>query len=255
MARKALPPSRDHVEERPFLSGPLPRGSEILRLGRIVRDLVRGMRALHGVGPCVTVFGSARTPQTDPAYQLGIKVGRYLARAGFTVMTGGGPGAMEAASRGAREAGGRTVGLNIQLPTEQELNPYIDTAVEFRYFFVRKLMLVKYSYAFIALPGGFGTMDELFETATLVQTGKVMNFPIVLLQSSYWMPLVKFVRENMVRYGMIWPEEAALLTLTDSPEEAVRIVVRSAVQVLGADWVGHRQAQEWLAGLPPEVAS
>ncbi len=234
------------IEENRFLSGPLPRGSEVLRLGRILRDVVRGMLALHNIGPCVTVFGSARTPPDAPMYALAIQVGRHLAQAGFTVMTGGGPGIMEAASRGALEAGGHTVGLNIELPAEQAINPYVEKAVEFRYFFVRKLMLVKYSYGFIALPGGFGTMDELFETSTLVQTGKLFDFPIILMGSAYWAPLLDFVRRDMVAAGTISPQEADLLNVTDDPEVAVHRVAALATQVLGPRWPGRSRAVEWL---------
>ncbi len=243
------------IDENRFLSGPLPRGSEVMRLGRILRDVLRGMLALHHVGPCVTVFGSARTPPDAPAYRLGMAVGGHLARAGFTVMTGGGPGVMEAACRGAREAGGHTVGLNIELPSEQAINPYVEVAVEFRYFFVRKLMLVKYSYAFIALPGGFGTLDEIFETATLVQTGKVLDFPIILMGSTYWAPLVHFVRNDMVAAGTLSADEADLLAVTDEPEAAVRTVVETAMQVLGPRWPGRARALDWLALYGSRTAS
>src|SRR5208337_1004880 len=163
-----------------FLQGPQPRGFELLRAVRIFWELMRGFRALHFVGPCVTVFGSARFKEDHPNYRLAHDVGGRLARAGFTVMTGGGPGIMEAANRGAREAGGRSVGCNIELPVEQQPNPYLDRWITFRHFCVRKLMLVKYSYAFIALPGGFGTLDEIFEVATLIQTRKIRDFPLVL---------------------------------------------------------------------------
>jgi uncharacterized protein (TIGR00730 family) len=146
---------------------------ELIRVLRIMVEFVRGFRALHFVGPCVTVFGSARFKEDHPYYALGREVGRELARAGFTVMTGGGPGIMEAANRGAKEVGGRSVGCNIELPAEQKPNQYLDRFITFHHFFVRKVMLVKYSYAFVALPGGFGTLDEIFETATLVQTGKI----------------------------------------------------------------------------------
>src|SRR5262245_21448532 len=160
-------------EVRRFLQGPQARRSELFRAIRIFIEFIRGFRALHFVGPCVTVFGSARFKEDHPYYALGREVGRALARAGFTVMTGGGPGIMEAANRGAKDVGGRSVGCNIELPEEQRPNPYLDRWITFRHFFVRKVMLVKYSYAFVALPGGFGTLDEIFETATLVQTGKI----------------------------------------------------------------------------------
>src|SRR5207302_3648648 len=156
-----------------FLQGPQPRGYELSRAIRIFFELIHGFRSLHFVGPCVTVFGSARFHEDHRYYQMAHAVGALLARAGFTVMTGGGPGIMEAANRGAKEAGGYSVGCNIELPQEQRPNPYLDRWITFHHFFVRKLMLVKYSYAFVALPGGFGTLDEIFETATLIQTAKI----------------------------------------------------------------------------------
>jgi uncharacterized protein (TIGR00730 family) len=163
-------------EEIRFLQGPQRRSFELRRTIGIFFEFLRGFRALHFVGPCVTVFGSARFPETHPYYVLGRQLGARLARAGFTVMTGGGPGLMEAANRGAREAGGRSVGCNIELPQEQSPNPYLDRWITFEHFYVRKVMLVKYSYAFVALPGGFGTLDEIFETAVLIQTGKIRDF-------------------------------------------------------------------------------
>src|SRR5437867_7096464 len=164
-----------------FLEGARSRFAEFFTLLRVMRDFLRGFRTLHFVGPCVTVFGSARIQRDDPHYELARKMGAAIARLGFTVMTGGGPGIMEAANRGAKEAGGRSIGCNIQLPKEQKRNPYVDQWITFRHFFVRKVMLVKYSYAFIALPGGFGTLDEIFETATLIQTAKIRSFPLVLM--------------------------------------------------------------------------
>jgi len=214
-------------DEGEFLAGPRTRGFELRRALRIFFEFLRGFRALHFIGPCVTVFGSARFPETHPHYELGREVGRRLALAGFTVMTGGGPGIMEAANRGAKDVGGRSVGCNIMLPQEQKPNQYLDRWVEFRYFFVRKVMLVKYSYAFVALPGGFGTMDEIFETATLVQTGKIQDFPILLMGTEYWQPLLDFLRARMVRDGTIAAGDLGHLILTDSPDEAVdRILER-----------------------------
>lgn len=208
-------------EERIFLAGPRSRWAEFSRVLRIGREFIHGFRSLHFIGPCVTVFGSARFTEEHPYYRLGREVGAELARASFTVMTGGGPGIMEAANRGARDMGGPSVGCNIQLPHEQEPNPYLDRFVEFRYFFVRKVMLVKYSYAFIVLPGGFGTLDELFETMTLVQTGKIHDFPLVLMGRDYWEPLLEFIRGTLVRERTISPGDASTLFVTDSPEEAV----------------------------------
>jgi uncharacterized protein (TIGR00730 family) len=164
------------------------------------------------------------------------EVAGLLAKKGFTVMTGGGPGVMEAANRGAREAGGRSVGCNIQLPHEQVPNPYLDVWVDFRYFFVRKLMLVKYSYAFVLMPGGFGTMDEIFETATLIQTGKIKNFPLVLMGSSYWDELLDFMRRRMVSEKTISPRDIDRFLVTDSPVEAAEHVHRAATERFGLIW-------------------
>src|SRR5580765_5339190 len=188
-----------------FLEGPRSRFAEFFTLVRVVRDFLRGFRVLHFVGPCVTVFGSARVASTDPNYALARELGAAITRLGFTVMTGGGPGIMEAANRGAREMGGRSVGCNIELPAEQRPNQYLDRWVTFRHFFVRKVMLVKYSYAFIALPGGFGTLDEIFETVTLVQTGKIKEFPLVLVGKEYWRPLLDFLCSRLVEAKTIDP--------------------------------------------------
>lgn len=211
-------------EEGEFLSGPRSRIGEALRVGRIGVEFIRGFRRLHFVGPCVTVFGSARWPEGHRYYEMSRAVGGALSRAGFTVMTGGGPGVMEGANRGAREAGGASVGCNIKLPHEQEPNPYLDTFIEFRYFFVRKVMLVKYSYAFVVLPGGFGTLDEVFETLTLVQTGKIRNFPIVLMGVDYWTPMVEYLRGTLLEAGAIGAEDLRLLRMTDSVDDAVACI-------------------------------
>lgn len=215
-------------EEREFLEGPLTRLAELRRALRIFVEFIKGFRRLHFVGPCVTVFGSARFREDNPHYRAAREIGQRLARAGFTVMTGGGPGVMEGANRGARDAGGFSVGCNIELPREQQPNPYLDLWIEFRYFFVRKLMLVKYSYGFVALPGGFGTMDEVFETATLIQTRKISGFPLVLVGTEFWEPLLDFLRDRMLAEGTIGDEDLALLFVTDSPEEAADFVVRHA---------------------------
>jgi uncharacterized protein (TIGR00730 family) len=220
-------------EVRRFLQGPQPRGAELLRAARIFVEFVRGFRALHFVGPCVTVFGAARFSEDHPYYQLAREVGRELARAGFTVMTGGGPGIMEAANRGAKEVGGRSVGCNIELPAEQRPNRYLDRWITFRHFFVRKVMLVKYSYAFIALPGGFGTLDEIFETATLVQTGKIQEFPIILVVRDFWEPLLEFLRAGPLAAGTLVAADVERLTVTDSPVEAARSVTEIARRRFG----------------------
>lgn len=220
-------------DEEILLQGPHGRGSELLRAWRIFTELIRGFRKLHFVGPCITVFGSARFKEDHPYYQQTQEIGRRIAEAKFTVITGGGPGLMEAANRGAKEAGGPSVGCNIVLPREQQPNPYLDKFIEFRYFFIRKLMLVKYSYGFIAVPGGFGTLDELFEVATLVQTKKVRHYPMVLFGSDYWSPLVKLLRETLLANATISAEDLDLFLVTDSPEEAVNFIRECAFERFG----------------------
>lgn len=216
---------------RDWLAGPRSRLSELARIARIAAEFLRGFRALHFVGPCVTVFGSARIPPGADTYELARTMGRLLAQEGLTVMTGGGPGVMEAANRGAREAGGRSIGCNIQLPREQQPNPYLDRFITFRYFFVRKVMLVKYSVAFVVLPGGYGTLDELFEALTLVQTGKIAMFPIVLMGVGYWQPLLDFLRETLATQRMIDPGDLNLLTVTDSPDDAISAIRRGSAEL------------------------
>src|SRR5690606_3359380 len=197
------------------------------RVLRIQAEFVEGFGALAEVPRAVTVFGSARTPVDHPEYEAGYAIGAALAEAGFAVITGGGPGAMEAANRGACEAGGYSIGLGIELPFEQSLNEWVDLGLNFRYFFARKTMFVKYSQAFVCLPGGFGTLDELFEAVTLVQTHKITRFPIVLLGVYYWSGLLDWIRDVMVRDGKISPGDLDLISVTDSIEEAVRIVVEA----------------------------
>lgn len=216
-------------QEQKFLEGPGTRKSELGFIFRIALDLFRGIRCFHDVGPCVTVFGSARTKEDHPYYELGRRVGSSLAKIGFTVMTGGGPGIMEAANRGAKEAGGRSVACNVELPGEQEPNPYLDRWVTIHYFFIRKVFLFKYSYAFIALPGGAGTMDELFEAITLIQTKKISSFPIVLMGVDYWGSLLAFMKE-MADEGTISESDLDLFLVTDSVEEAIDHIDRNAVK-------------------------
>jgi uncharacterized protein (TIGR00730 family) len=235
------------AEEIRFLHGPQPRSFELARAIRIFVELLRGFRALHFVGPCVTVFGSARFSEEHPYYRIGRELGAELARAGFTVMTGGGPGIMEAVNRGAKDVGGRSIGCNIELPREQRPNPYLDRWITFRHFFVRKVMLVKYSYAFVALPGGFGTLDELFETATLIQTGKIQEFPLVLIGTEYWRPLVAFIRGDLLKAGTIDAVDAARLTVTDSPAEAVRSIKATALRRFHLTY-GPRARRRWFLG-------
>ena len=234
-------------EEIRFLEGPQNRSFELARAVRIFLEFMRGFRALHYVGPCVTVFGSARFKADHPYYDMARDLGARLARVGFTVLTGGGPGLMEAANRGAREAGGRSIGCNIELPTEQRPNPYLDRWITFRHFYVRKVMLVKYSYAFVALPGGFGTLDEMFEVATLVQTGKVKEFPIVLLGQDYWRPLTAFVRNRLMVEGTIDPGDAQILFTTDSVEEAVTHVADVGMRRFGLGYAT-RPRRRWFLG-------
>ncbi len=230
-----------------FLEGPQSRRFEFLRVFRIAWEFLQGFRTLHFVGPCVTVFGSARFKPDHDYYKLAQNAGATLAKAGFTVMTGGGPGIMEAANRGAKEAGGRSVGCNIRLPHEQQPNPYLDTTVTFDYFFVRKVMLVKYSYAFIVMPGGFGTLDELFETLTLIQTGKIHNFPIVLVGSEFWKPMMQFIREHLAQEGVISPGDLDLIFMTDSVEEAVEYVRDVGMRRFGLSY-GPRAKRKWFLG-------
>jgi uncharacterized protein (TIGR00730 family) len=224
---------RDVQGEARLLSGPLDRTSELLRVARISREFIRGFRKLHFLGPCVTVFGSTHFAEGHPYYDLGQEVGRRLAKAGFTTMTGGGPGLMEAANRGAKEAGGRSVGCNIVLPHEQAPNAYLDEMITFQHFYVRKVMLVKYSYAFIALPGGLGTLDEMFEIATLVQTSKVKDFPIVLMPSEFWCPLLDFMRNTMLAQGTVSEADISHLELMDSPALVVDYIHDTAMKSFG----------------------
>lgn len=205
------------------------RGSDWLhadpwRVMRIQSEFVEGFGALSELGPAVAVFGSARTRVDHPAYAQGVEVGRRLVEAGYAVITGGGPGAMEAANKGAFEAKGTSVGLGIELPFETGLNEYVDLGINFRYFFTRKVMFLKYSRGFIVLPGGFGTLDELFEAVTLAQTQKVTEFPVVLMDVDYWQGLIDWLRHTVLENGMISPADIDRLILTDDPEEAVKAI-------------------------------
>jgi uncharacterized protein (TIGR00730 family) len=219
-------------EDQVFLEGPLSRSREMWLIYHVVKDFVQGFRIMHFVGPCVTVFGSARVQEDHPYYQLGRDIGAGLARLGFTVMTGGGPGMMEAANRGAREAGGRSVGVNITLPTEQTPNRYLDRSVTCRYFFVRKVILFKYSYAFVALPGGLGTLDELTEALTLIQTKKILHYPVVLIGAAYWRGFTSLL-ENMVKAGTISAADLQLFLVTDDLKEAIAHIKKHAIEEFG----------------------
>jgi len=218
--------------DRVLLEGPHSRRKELWLVLRAVRDFIAGFRTLHFVGPCVTVFGSARYGEGHPYYAVARDVGRGLAKLGFTVMTGGGPGLMEAANRGARDAGGRSVGCNIELPNEQVPNRYLDRSVTCRYFFVRKVLLIKYSYAFIGLPGGLGTLDELFEALTLIQTGKIASFPVVLIGTEYWRPLQDVLR-HLALARTIDVKDLDLLMVTDEVGAALEHIQRYAIERFG----------------------
>jgi uncharacterized protein (TIGR00730 family) len=230
-----------------FLTGPQPRGFELKLALEIFWEFIRGFRALHFVGPCVTVFGSARFKEDHPYYALARQAGLALAEAGFTVMTGGGPGIMEAANRGARDVGGRSIGCNIELPFEQKPNPYLDKMLIFDHFFVRKVMLIKYSYAFIVLPGGYGTFDEMFEALTLIQTKKIKDFPVILVGKDYWQPILNWMRETLLKAGTISEADFALIHLTDSPTEAVTIIQDIAINHFGLKY-GPKPRRKWYLG-------
>jgi uncharacterized protein (TIGR00730 family) len=221
--------------ERPRLPRPVPREpahaeftrGDPWRVLRIMGEYVHGFDALAEVGTAVAVFGSARSGESDPMYQAARELGARLAQAGFAVITGGGPGIMEAANRGAREAGGLSIGCNIELPREQSTNAFVDVSVNFRYFFCRKTMFMKYSEGFVLFPGGFGTLDELFEALTLIQTGKIKRFPVVLFGADYWKGLLDWMRKQILTEGKIDRGDLDLLTLTDSPAEACTVILKS----------------------------
>lgn len=221
-------------EDREFIEGPHSRLQELWFIIRVMIEFLKGFRKLHFVGPCVTVFGSARFDENHHYYRLARHLGNRLAKLGLTVMTGGGPGVMEAANRGAKDAGGRSVGCNITLPVEQKHNPYLDSFVTFHYFFVRKVLLFKYSYAFVVLPGGVGTMDEFFEAITLIQTQKILSFPVVLIGREYFEPLMGFLK-IMIEEGTIRADDLDLILLTDSVEEAISHIQIHAVDKFSLD--------------------
>jgi len=230
-----------------MLEGPHSRLDELFTLFRVMADFLRGFRVLHFVGPCVTVFGSARLKEGNPDYELARAMGAGIARLGFTVMTGGGPGIMEAANRGAKEVGGRSVGCNVRLPREQAPNKYLDSCVTLYYFFVRKTLLLKYSYAFVVMPGGAGTLDELFEALTLIQTGKIKNFPIVVMGTEYWRELIALL-VKMARLGTIAEGDLKLIYVTDSVAEALEHIRTRTIEPFGLrrvvrrnlPWLGER---------------
>jgi uncharacterized protein (TIGR00730 family) len=221
-ARLSMP---DPEEAKRFLRGSHDNPSELATAGRVFLEFVHGFENLGHIGPCVTVFGSSRFDEDHRYYQLARELGRKLAENGFAVMTGGGPGIMEAANRGAKEGGGTSIGCNIELPLEQKPNPYLDRFIEFDYFFVSKVMLVKYSQAFIVMPGGFGTLDEIFETANLMQTGKLEHFPLIAMGSDFWGNLSSFFEDSLLQESTISPADRDLIRVTDSVAEAVRIIL------------------------------
>ena len=219
-------------QERFFVQGPHSRVTEFIFTLKVMREFIKGFRALHFLGPCVTVFGSARFNEDHMYYQLARRMGAELSKMGFVVMTGGGPGIMEAANRGARDVNGKSVGCNITIPKEQHPNPYLDKFVMLDHFFVRKVLLLKYSYAFVVLPGGFGTLDELFGTLTLIQTGKISHFPVVVMGSEYWKPLCEQL-EKMKQEKTIVPEDLDHLIITDDVNAALEFIRHHSVDEYG----------------------
>lgn len=215
-----------------FLGGPQSRWKELKFAFKTLREMIVGFRALHFVGPCITIFGSARFTEDHPYYALTRNAAAAFSKLGFTIITGGGPGLMEAANRGARDVGGPSVGCNIQLPTEQRPNPYLDKWVKLEHFFVRKILLIKYSYAFVVMPGGFGTLDEYFEALTLIQTRKIMDFPVIIFGKAYHQELLKHI-DSMRKQATIGPADARLFLVTDSIEEAVELITEKIIKPYG----------------------
>lgn len=227
-----------------FLEGPRSRWQEFRFTIKVMREFIRGFRALHFTGPCVTVFGSARFKEDHPYYTMARNLSAEIAKIGFTIMTGGGPGIMEAANRGAKDVGGRSVGCNIQLPMEQHHNPYLDKYVNFNYFFVRKTLLVKYSYAFVIMPGGFGTLDEMFEAMTLIQTNKIQDFPVIIFGREYHSELLRHI-DKMLEAKTISPGDLDLFLVTDSIEEAVTHI-KTCIQRFGLKHETELHPLKWL---------
>jgi hypothetical protein len=223
------------TEDERLLESPVTRPADFThtdpwRVLRIMGEFVEGFDTLSDIGSAVAIFGSARTQAGDPSYEQAVETARLLAKEGFAIITGGGPGIMEAANRGAQEGNGLSVGCNIELPFEQGTNAYVERSINFRYFFVRKTMFVKYSTAFVVFPGGFGTMDELFEALTLIQTGKIKNFPVILFGTAYWEGLVDWLRERVAGEGKIAAADVELFHVTDHPAEAVSHIVQARVR-------------------------
>jgi hypothetical protein len=216
-----------HDADRSFLRSDCARAEDMESAIRVFLEFLRGYEVLSFAGDCVTVFGSARFKEDHPYYQLARDLGKRLAQAGFVVMTGGGPGLMEAANRGAKEGGGLSIGCNIKLPQEEYANPYLDIVAEFDHFFVRKVMLVKYASAFVLLPGGFGTLDEMFEALTLVQTGKIERFPIIALGGDFWRHMRTFMKDALLPNNTVNPHETELVTFADTVDEAITHIVQA----------------------------
>ena len=215
-------------KEIQFLEGRQSRRKELYFTVKVAWEFIKGFRTLHFVGPCITIFGSARLGEKTPEYQQTVEIAGQISKLGFTIMTGGGPGIMEAANRGAKSVGGRSVGVNIELPFEQQPNPYLDRSVDIRYFFVRKVLLLKYSYGFVIMPGGFGTLDEFFETITLIQTKKISKFPIVIMDRDYHTKLMEYI-DHMVEQGTVSPSDKELYLYTDSIDEAVKYIHENTI--------------------------
>ena len=231
--------------EQEFLKGPQPRLRDLNFSISVFKEFIRAFRVLHFVGPCVTVYGSARFKEDNRYYQLARKMGSELSKLGFTIMTGGGPGVMEAAARGAKDVNGKTVGCNIVLPHEQKPNPYLDIWMNFRYFFVRKVMLTKYSYAFVIMPGGFGTLDELFECLTLIQTAKIKRFPVVIMGTEFYKNLYAHI-ETMIAEGTISPEDKNLFLFTDDITKAIDFINENAVKRFRLKQLKTPKRKKWL---------
>jgi uncharacterized protein (TIGR00730 family) len=215
-------------KEIQFLEGRQSRRKEFYFILKVAWEFLKGIRTLHFVGPCITIFGSARLGEKTPEYRETMEIAGQISKLGFTIMTGGGPGIMEAANRGAKSVGGRSVGVNIELPFEQHPNPYLDRSVDIRYFFVRKVLLLKYSYGFVIMPGGFGTLDEFFETITLIQTKKISRFPIVIMDRDYHNKLMEYI-DHMVEQGTVSPSDKELYLYTDSIDEAVKYIHENTI--------------------------
>lgn len=234
-----------HKEEIRFLEGPQSRWKEFRMTILVLLDFIRGFRALHFVGPCVTIFGSARFGEDHKSYKEARALAAAIAKEGFTIMTGGGPGIMEAANRGAKDINGRSVGCNIILPKEQNPNPYLDKWVNIRYFFVRKTLLVKYSYAFVVMPGGFGTLDEFFEAITLIQTKKLLDFPIVIFDKTFHQDVIEHIN-RMLEYKTISSDDLKLYLVTDSIEEAVEYIKNNTIKKYNLQYEKPKNPFFWL---------